>query len=99
MNKRVVKALMKGYLTLRKLWDPLKEPLKVRDEYDRTSHEFQERINSFEYKADPLQGFLTIPLTLISSLMIQGNREGTAMTSRGSGLGGEFTTGMNPRNM
>ena len=56
MNKRVVKALMKGYLTLRKLWDPLKEPLKVRDEYDRTSHEFQERINSFEYKADPLQG-------------------------------------------
>lgn len=56
MNKKIVKALMKGYLTLRKLWDPLKEPVKVADEYHRSGSEFSDRINSFEYKADPLGG-------------------------------------------
>jgi len=56
MNKSIVKALMKGYLTLRKLWDPKKKPLKVREEYNLSAEKFQDKINSFEYKADPLGG-------------------------------------------
>ena len=56
MNKKLVKFLMKGYLGLRKLWDTVKEPTKVREEYNRDSIDFQERINSFEYKADPFGG-------------------------------------------
>jgi len=56
MNKKLVKALMKGYLTLRKLWDPLKKPDKVLNEYECSSSKFQEKILSFDYKADPLSG-------------------------------------------
>ena len=49
---------MKMYLTLRKLWDPLKEPTKVREEYNCSKTAFSKRINSFKYKADPLGGLL-----------------------------------------
>lgn len=56
MNKAFVSIIMKGYLALRKLWDPIIEPVKVREEYNRSSFDFQKRILSFEYKADPLGG-------------------------------------------
>lgn len=47
---------MKAYLNLRKIWDPLRKPNKVMKEYECSSSRFQDRINSFEYKADPLSG-------------------------------------------
>lgn len=56
MKKKIIKFLMKIYLTLRKLWDPLKEPTEVREEYNCNRVLFSKRINSFEYKPDPLKG-------------------------------------------
>ena len=58
MKKKIIKLLMKVYLSLRKLWDPLKRPSKVLDEYKRDMLDFSKRINSFEYKYDPLKGLI-----------------------------------------
>ena len=58
MNLKITRFLMKAYLTLRKLWDPLTKPTKVENEYNCSMDQFSKRINSFEYKPDPLNGLL-----------------------------------------
>lgn len=58
MLKAIIRFLMKIYLRLRKLWDPIIIPTKTRDNYKCNMQTFFKRINMLPYKADPLKGLL-----------------------------------------
>lgn len=58
MKKSIIKFLMKVYLKMRKGWDPLTVPSKIRDEFNIKMNDFSKRINSMPYKSDPLKGLL-----------------------------------------
>lgn len=58
MKKAIVSFLMKVYLRLRRLWDPIIIPTKTRENYKCNMQTFFKRINLLPYKADPLRGLL-----------------------------------------
>ena len=58
MRKAIIRFLMKVYLKIRKHWDPLIIPNKIRYEFEVEMQPFTKRINALPYKSDYMGGLL-----------------------------------------
>lgn len=62
MRKAIIRFLMKVYLKIRKHWDPLIIPNKIRYEFEVEMQPFTKRINGVPHDCDRLTGFLDRPI-------------------------------------